>query len=118
MTGALAVEPAAIAGTPGLAVAGELDAATAPVLETALREALIDTTGTFVIDLDGLAFMDSTGVTALLRARSLLGREDRRLVLVCRPGPVRRVLELVGVADVFPALASRAEAERALVLAD
>jgi anti-anti-sigma factor len=118
VTGALEVEPTAIAGTPGLAVSGELDAATAPALETALREALIDTTGTFVIDLDGLAFMDSTGVNVLLRARSLLGRQDRRLALVCRPGAVRRVLELVGVADLFPLLASRAEAERALIPAD
>jgi anti-sigma B factor antagonist len=118
VTDALAVEPIAIARTPGLAVAGELDAATAPTLESALREALIDTAGTFVIDLDGLAFMDSTGVTALLRARSLLGREDRRLALVCGPGPVRRVLELVGIVDMFPVLASRAEAERALVPAD
>jgi anti-anti-sigma factor len=115
VTGALVVEPATIAGTPGLAVAGELDAATAPALETALREALIDTAGTFVLDLDGLAFMDSTGVNVLLRARSLLGRQDRRLALVCRPGPVRRVLELVGIADLFLLLASRSEAERALI---
>jgi anti-anti-sigma factor len=71
-----------------------------------------------VLDLDDLGFIDSTGVTVLLRAQSLLGQQDRRLALVCPPGAVRRVLELVGVADLFPLLASRADAQRALVPPD
>ena len=54
-----------------------------------------------MLDLSGLAFMDSAGVNELLRARSLLGREERALVVRCPPGPVRRVLDLVGVAELF-----------------
>ena len=88
----------------GLAVHGELDAATAPALEDALREALLETSGAFVLDLSGLEFMDSSGVNALLHARALLGREERALALVCPPGQARRVLDLVGIARALHAV--------------
>jgi anti-sigma B factor antagonist len=54
-----------------------------------------------VVDLAQVSFIDSSGLQVLLRARALLGREDRALVLVCPHGPVRRVFELAGVSDVF-----------------
>jgi anti-anti-sigma regulatory factor len=54
----------------------------------------------------------------LLRARALLGREDRTLVLVSPTGTVRRTLELTGVVDLFPIYATRADAARALVPAE
>ena len=85
----------------GLAVRGELDAATAEELDIALQEALLETEGAFVLDLCGLTFMDSAGVNELLRARSLLGREERSLVVRCPDGPARRVLDVVGVTDLF-----------------
>ena len=99
----------------GLAVRGELDAATAPQLEAAVREALPATEGAFLIDLSELEFMDSGGVNALLRARSLLGREERALAVVCPPGPPRRVLDTIGIADLFALFDSRQAAEEALV---
>ena len=59
-----------------------------------------------MIDLSGLRFMDSSGVNTLLRARSLLGRERRDLVVICPAGPVRRVLEVIGIADVLAPFAT------------
>jgi anti-anti-sigma factor len=85
----------------GLVLHGELDAAAAPELEVALREALLETTGTFVLDLSALEFMDSGGINALLQARALLAREERALRVVCPSGPARRVLEIAGVTDLF-----------------
>jgi len=49
----------------GLAVEGELDMATAPILDTAVREAA-PSTGQILLDFAGVSFMDSTG----LRLRS------------------------------------------------
>ena len=86
---------------PAFAVRGELDVAAVPDLEEALEAAIRDSVGAFVVDLTDVAFIDSSGLQALLRARALLGREDRALVLVCPHGPVRRVFELAGVSDVF-----------------
>jgi anti-sigma B factor antagonist len=105
---------AAVGAASGLTVRGEVDAATAPLLEEALDAAIRDSTGVFVLDLADVAFLDSGGLNVLLRARALLGREDRAIVLVCPRGPVRRVLELAGIADLFALYATRAEAETSL----
>jgi anti-sigma B factor antagonist len=86
---------------PGLALRGEIDLASAPDVEAALEGAIRDSVGAFVVDLTGVSFIGSSGLQVLLRARALLGREDRALALVCPHGRVRRVFELAGVSDVF-----------------
>jgi anti-anti-sigma factor len=65
-----------------------------------------------------VTFMDSSGVNVLLRARALLGREERDVVLICPPGGVLHVLEVIGVAELFAVFASRAAAARHLVPAN
>jgi anti-sigma B factor antagonist len=105
---------AALAGTTGIAVRGEIDLSTAPLVEERLDAAIRDSAGPFVLDLSGVAFLDSSGVNVLLRARALLGRAERALLVVCPAGQVRRVLELAGIDDLFLLYASREEAARAL----
>jgi anti-sigma B factor antagonist len=114
----LEITPRPLRGAPCLALAGELDIADVPRLEHALDAAIAETTGAFLLDLCELEFLDSSGIRVLLRARALLGRENRVLVLVCPAGPVRRALELTGVVDLFAIYASRADAARALVPAE
>jgi anti-anti-sigma factor len=112
---AIEVREAPLAGAPGVSVIGEIDAATAPILEEAVESRILATHGAFVIDLGEVPFLDSGGANVLLRARALLGREDRELVLVCPPGPVLHVLETLRIADVFALFASRSAAARSLV---
>jgi anti-sigma B factor antagonist len=99
---------------PGLAPRGDLDMAAAPDLEEALEAAIRDSQGAFVVDLSDVSFIDSSGLQVLLRARALLGREDRALALVCPHGRVRRVFELAGVSDVFALYATPDAAAAAL----
>jgi anti-sigma B factor antagonist len=105
-------------GAPGVALRGEIDVAAVPTLEPALDAAIRDTTGAFILDLCELDLLDSSGLGVLLRARALLAREDRALAIVCPPGPVRRLFEVVGIADLLFLFASREEAAAALVPAD
>jgi anti-sigma B factor antagonist len=105
---------AALAGTAGIAVRGEVDLSTAPLVEERLDAAIRDSAGPFVLDLSAVAFLDSSGVNVLLRARALLGRADRALLVVCPDGQVRRVLALAGIDDLFMLYASREEAAGAL----
>ena len=107
-----------IGGANAIAVAGELDIETAPQLGEEVELAVWSTVGAFVLDLRGLTFIDSSGLHALLRARAFLAREDRSLVLVCPPGPVRRVLDLASVLDTFVTYPSAEAAAAALVPAD
>jgi anti-sigma B factor antagonist len=103
---------------PGVAVRGEIDIATVSALERALDTAIRISRGAFVLDLSDVDFLDSSGLHALLRARALLGREDRALAVVCPPGPVRRLFDVAGIADLLFLYASRDDAAAALVPRD
>ena len=63
---------------------------------------------------DRLNTLDSSGITCLVRARAMLGRDERTLGLVCPPGSARRVLDLVGIDQLVALYASRDEVARAL----
>jgi anti-sigma B factor antagonist len=104
-----------ISGAHGLALSGALDVASATRLTEMVEFAVWGTQGAFVLDLTDLAFLDSTGLHALLRARALLAREDRQLALLCPPGVARRVLDLAGALDTFAAYSSPEALEAALV---
>ena len=99
-------------------VRGEVDLATAPMLTEELDAAMRDGEGAFVVDLCDVSFLDSSGVSLIMRARALLGREERELVVVCPPGPVLRIFEIAGVMDLLALFGSRDAAAEALVPAD
>jgi anti-sigma B factor antagonist len=60
-------------------------------------DGLVGGGGAVVVDLTGLAFIDSSGIHALLRPRP-----QATIVLVCPPGNVRRVLEVTKLENVLP----------------
>jgi anti-sigma B factor antagonist len=111
---AFQVDWAPVSGAPGVAVRGEVDINTVAQLSEALDHAVRDSSGALIVDLSDVVFLGSTGLTALVRARAQLGREDRALVVVCPPGPVRRLFELVGIVDLFELFDSREEAAASL----
>ena len=79
-------------------LAGELDIATAPRLESALREPRSQAR-LVVLDLRELAFIDSSGVHAIVDASVRARRAGRRMLLLRgRPG-ADRVFTLTGSAD-------------------
>jgi anti-sigma B factor antagonist len=110
----LAIERAHVAGAPGVRVRGEVDMETAPLLTTALDAAIRETRDAFVVDLCDVAFLDSSGVTVLVRARALLGREERALLIICPPGPARRIFELAGIDDLLDLFETRDQAVASL----
>jgi len=74
-------------------VAGDLDMATAPRLESTCEP----TEAAIALDLAGVRFIDSSGLRALLRI--LAGCP--RLVLLCPSAAVQRLLSLTQTADSF-----------------
>lgn len=82
-----------------IAVAGELDLASGPELEAELEQIAGPHTRLLVIDLSGLEFMDSTGLSIIVRAHQRLGGEGCELGLVRGSPQVQRLLDLTGVAE-------------------
>lgn len=78
---------------------GELDIATAPLLDAALEEARTSDARGIVVDLAGLSFVDSTGLRVLLNIAGVC--EDGRLRIVSAQA-LDRVSEIAGVRDLLP----------------
>jgi anti-sigma B factor antagonist len=97
----------------GVAIRGEVELATTPELATAIDEAIRASCGPFVIDLSLVDFLDSSGISCLVRARAFLGRDERPLVLICPPGIARRALELTGIVELVAVYGSREELAQA-----
>ncbi len=83
-----------------LALHGEVDMASAPRMESELTVLLDDGAARVAVDLHAVSFMDSTGLTALFRAHENAAEKGHEFALVCPAGPVRRVLEVSGVAGI------------------
>lgn len=93
---------------------GEVDLATASTLEEALGE--IESDGhPLIIDLSAVSFLDSSGLSVLVKARQRLERTDgtNGLRLVVSRPIIRRVFEVTGLADVFDLAATLDEATSA-----
>jgi anti-sigma B factor antagonist len=114
----LALREITIGGARGFALSGELDASTTAQFTEAVELAVWGSVGAFVLDLTELAFVDSAGLQALLRARAVLGREDRALAVLCPRGNVRRVLDLATMLDTLVVYSTREALAAALVPAD
>jgi anti-sigma B factor antagonist len=80
-----------------LRLAGELDVATAPLAEDALRTAEAGAPLRLALDLGGLTFMDSTGLRLVMAADLRAKEAGRRLLVVRGPDAVQRVFQLTGV---------------------
>ena len=73
-------------------VTGEIDTLTAPKLASFLNEQL-SVAQVVVVDLDGVEFLGSAGLSALFEANELATRERRALRMVCHSRIANRALE-------------------------
>jgi anti-sigma B factor antagonist len=95
-----------------LAVGGEIDLDSVGVLSAAVEAALAGGAAELWIDLTHTRFMDSSGLHVLLDTRSRVRDLNRRLAVICPPGTVRRLFDIVGVTEHLPLYDDRAAAHR------
>jgi anti-sigma B factor antagonist len=83
-------------------LAGDIDLTRTDDLSDTIEEQIASGSITaLTLDMTKLTFMDSTGISLLLKARQLA--DDKRVALTLRnpPHQTRRLLDLVGVTDLF-----------------
>jgi anti-sigma B factor antagonist len=97
-----------------LAARGVIDLFTAPELKRRLSEAVDLGTHELILDLSQTAFLDSTGLGAILVAHKRLSAAGGRLVIVPGQASVARVLEVTGMESLCAFAATRDEAVGAL----
>ena len=82
-----------------LTLGGELDLAACPALDEELDKALGSDAALVLVDMRELDFMDSTGLSALVRAHQRAEQNGQRFVLVNGSHQVQRLLSLTGIAE-------------------
>jgi anti-sigma B factor antagonist len=82
-----------------LVLTGELDLASAQELEGMVAQACADGAREIVLDLSRLRFIDSSGLKAILTARSLCATSGCELYLTPGQEPVQRLFEITRVID-------------------
>ncbi|MGW1727825.1 STAS domain-containing protein [Streptomyces sp. NPDC002306] len=98
---------------PVIEMAGELDHHTAPEIRALLPGLAIARGQQLVVDLGGLTFCDSSGITALIAARNHALGAQAAIALAAVPAAVRRVFAVVGLDQVFPVHPTAEAAEAA-----
>jgi anti-anti-sigma factor len=93
-----------------VSAAGEIDLGTGPAFKAALRGALDDGATALVVDLGECGFMDSTGITILLRASERLNHSPKSVAVVTDHPNLLTVLKLTGVDAILGLYPSRSAA--------
>jgi anti-sigma B factor antagonist len=99
--GELAIETTTTPDRVVLSLVGEIDLTSAPTLEGALIAVESNYPREFVIDLEGVQFIDSTGLRVLLGATRRARAAAHELHLRRAHGQVVRLFEIAGVLDCF-----------------
>lgn len=84
-----------------IVVRGEVELATADRLRAAVNGALAGGCVQIVFDLAAVSFMDSTGLSVVLQTLQKLELRSEAVVLRSPQPHVRRVFEVMGIADMF-----------------
>jgi len=84
-----------------LSVKGEVDVYSAPRLREKLVELVSQGKHQIVVDLEGVDFLDSTGLGVLVGGLKRLRSHDGDLTLVCTHQRILKVFEITGLTKVF-----------------
>jgi anti-sigma B factor antagonist len=86
---------------PIVAVSGEVDIYSAPALKDKITELLESGQSTLIVDLSGVAFLDSTGLGALVEARAATAEAGGSLPLVCSQERILKLFTITGLDGIF-----------------
>jgi anti-sigma B factor antagonist len=93
-----------------VAAHGEVDVATAPALREAINAAS-EPGARVILDLSGVSFMDSTGLTELIRAHKRLAAAGGELRTVVVGDRIRRLFEITKLDQIFATFPTVAAAQ-------
>jgi anti-sigma B factor antagonist len=84
-----------------LRLVGELDISTVALLQEVADRLIRDEPAEITVDLRELAFMDSSGLHAMLALRGSAETHGATLIVVPAPDAVMRIVRIAGVEDLF-----------------
>src|SRR5487761_1273951 len=89
------------AGFTVIAVSGEIDVYTAPKLREKLISLVEVGSYQLIVDMEGVEFLDSTGLGVLVGGLKRVRAHDGGIDLVCTQGRILRIFRITGLSKVF-----------------
>src|SRR5450755_358677 len=93
-----------------ISVSGEIDVYTAPSLRERLNELVASGHYDLIVDMEGVEFLDSTGLGVLVGGLKRVRSHEGTLRLVCAQEKILKVFRITGLTKVFPIHATLAQA--------
>jgi anti-anti-sigma factor len=84
-----------------VAVTGRMDTLTAPAYQEKLNDLIAEGTSCFVVDFDGLDYISSAGLRAVLSTAKVLKGKGGQVCFANVKGAVREVFEISGFGSIF-----------------
>jgi anti-sigma B factor antagonist len=100
-------------GVTVIAVSGEIDVYTAPKLREKLISLVEAGSYQLIVDMEGVEFLDSTGLGVLVGGLKRVRAHDGWIDLVCTQSRIQRIFRITGLNKVFSIYDSVAEATAA-----
>ena len=84
-----------------VAVEGEIDVYTAPKLRDTITELVSAGVYHLIIDMEGVEFLDSTGLGVLVGGLKKVRAHDGSMQLICRQERLLKIFRITGLSKVF-----------------
>ncbi|MCE5204231.1 MAG: STAS domain-containing protein [Coriobacteriales bacterium] len=91
-------------------VSGEVDVYTSPMLKARIIDAIEDGCTDLVIDLEGVGFIDSSGLGVLVSGLRRVKERSGSMRLVCTKDNILKIFRITGLDKVFPVFSTLEEA--------
>lgn len=98
-----------IGGYSLVGLSGEVDVYSAPKLRETIKDLVDEGAYKIIVDLEKVAFLDSTGLGVLVGGLKRVKHHDGELGIICGQEKILRIFRITGLTKVFPIYASRDE---------
>ncbi len=95
-----------------MTLVGEVDVYTAPKVKEELVSAIEGGCSNVIIDMQGVGFIDSSGLGVLVSALRRARERDGAVRIVCTRDNILKIFRITGLDKVFPIFSDVAEAAR------
>jgi anti-sigma B factor antagonist len=92
-----------------IGLSGEVDVYSAPKLRETIKDLVDEGKYNIVVDLEKVAFLDSTGLGVLVGGLKRVKHHNGELGIICGQEKILRIFRITGLTKVFPIYGSRNE---------